>query len=331
MKSPTALTTLALLLVGCASAPPLQVTYAPPVDESKLAKQGAAAADAAPATPPPEIKFDTPMDTVDPQDASAATPQDMVNQKTAAMTVGPTLRSFDGGPVVYPFVDGRMYQIFTAPGQQTHITLEPGEQVLGQPVTGDNNSFIMTNILGKDKGQPVTNLFVMAKTPGKTTNVTILTDKRTYTFVLSSYAHTYMPIVKFSYSYDTMMQGFDANGVPTADGSASPAGQAIYVYTRIENMDFNYAIVPRTINKPAWAPTVVFSDGHSVYLQYASARGAAYAPVLFAMDANNKPKIMNYRVRGLFYICDEAANIDHFQLILDKNDGNIIDIFKRHA
>ena len=319
------LISLPILFLSCLTPPPVIVKYPSPIQELPAATAAAPSKPVKAATPPPEVDYETHPDATD-EPVPQADSEKIVDAATAEMTVGPTKRTYDGGAVQYPFVDGRQYKIFSSPGHQTNIVLQPGENILGQPVTGDNSSFIMTNLLGKEGGLPVVNLFVIAKMPGRTTNVTVLTDRRTYRFILSSYSATYMPVIKFTYDFDSLVS---FGGQVDAQGKPTPAnGGDVYLYAKIENLDFNYAILPRSINKPAWAPTQVFTDGVSTYMQFASAKGAAFAPIFVVLDEKNKPVIVNYRVKGIFYVIDRV--IERAQILLNKNDGNVIDIIRKH-
>lgn len=310
---------LAVTLFSCASAqPPIIVRYDLQTGRPILANTQKT-------LPPPQITFRKPDDSQPEHSQEGKTPQQLADQNLENTTVKPDFETFSGGPVTYDFVPFRQYQIFVAPNQQTDVILQPGEQIMGKPVMGDNKYFYLTNEFSRVHGQPTVNLFLTATVAGQETNITIITDRRTYRFVVSSYRHTYMPIVQYDYRFE---DGSDLGGSNPAVASSGPYNQnQIFVYAPIDRLDMNYAILAQSINKPAWAPVMVFNDGTRTYIQFPGAKGEAYAPALFALDSSGRPTLVNYTVRGVWYIVDQV--LKKAELVLNKNDGNIITLYRR--
>ena len=61
----------------------------------------------------------------------AADPQVRVDQANGAARMQPTRAGYLNAIQVYPWSEGALYQVYTAPGEITDIALEPGEQLAG--------------------------------------------------------------------------------------------------------------------------------------------------------------------------------------------------------
>jgi hypothetical protein len=68
-----------------------------------------------------------------------------VEQANGAARVQPSRAGYLNAIQVYPFSDGALYQIYSAPGEITDVALEPGEQLVGSgPVAaGDTVRWII--------------------------------------------------------------------------------------------------------------------------------------------------------------------------------------------
>ena len=58
-------------------------------------------------------------------------PKQRVNLANAAARIQPTRRGYLNAVQVYPFAEGALYQVYSAPGQVTDIALQEGEQLVG--------------------------------------------------------------------------------------------------------------------------------------------------------------------------------------------------------
>jgi type IV secretory pathway VirB9-like protein len=58
-------------------------------------------------------------------------PAARVNQANTAARMQPVRNGFINAIQVYPFTQGALYQVYTAPGQITDVALQPGEQLVG--------------------------------------------------------------------------------------------------------------------------------------------------------------------------------------------------------
>ena len=104
---------------------------------------------------------------------------------TRAATEEPDRTSFINAGQVYPFGDGALYHVYTAPGQVTDIALQPGE-ALGAVAAGDTARWVIGDTssgAGEDKR---THVLLKPYAAGLATNLVITTDRRVYHLALTS-------------------------------------------------------------------------------------------------------------------------------------------------
>jgi type IV secretion system protein VirB9 len=244
----------------------------------------------------------------------------LVSSQNRALEVTPKLEFYKGGAVVYPYVVNQVYQIFTAIDHLTNVQLEPGEELVSPPASGNTDVFEVQFSYSQENGRQRPQLYILPYIANRNTTLFINTNKRTYSFMLYSFQNTFMPLVSFTYPME--IQAAIQRQIENAQNND------ITISGKITDMDFNYAIVPHSPSKPRWMPSLVFNDGVKTYIYFPSAVRASYAPVLFEINSKRDRVIVNYRVKGTYYIVDRVLN--HAELILDVNEGNIITI-KRNS
>jgi type IV secretion system protein VirB9 len=243
--------------------------------------------------------------------------QRVVKDKNVSYTVQPTEQTYVGGAVTYNYVPNKTYQLFVQPFHVTDIRLQPGETLVSQPAAGDTTNFVISTGKSFDQNQRVEHVYLKPVYADRETTLTINTDRRTYSFRVKSLKDTYMPIVSFRYPLDERRR---------LQRQAKQQNQSITVAGDVTSFDFGYEIIPNDAHKPAWTPSVVFTDGKRTYLQFHSAHRASYAPVLFAIGDNGERQIINYQVRGDYFVASRV--IEHAELVMDANEGNIVTIIR---
>jgi type IV secretion system protein VirB9 len=106
-----------------------------------------------------------------------------------------------------------------------------------------------------------------------------------------------------------------------ADG-ASPA-QVASVQSGLspDDLHFRYAI---SGDNPPWKPLRAFDDGTHVYIEFPAAIAQGEAPPLFVKGADGASNLVNYRVRGNFYIVDQL--FDGAELRLGQDHQQVVRI-----
>ena len=323
----------ALFLNSCATQQPLVVSFPQgqgqkatvtyPKGQSGPQPANPYPTETAPAPAPqtvqiPLTQYNIP-DTASTSDKKPTTNQsrELVADANTRFVVHPRTEDYQGGAVIYPYLPDHVYQLFTAPLQLTDIELEPGEHIVSPPASGDTANFLVATSYNEDNGKRREHVFVKPIYAGKHTTIVINTDRRTYILAVYSFETTFMPLVSFQYPLELAQQQQQQLTRQTAQ---------LPIAGSVSDLDFNYRIIPHTLSLPAWAPSIVFTDGTKTYIDFPSAERAAYAPVLFAIDRKGKRTLVNYRVEGTYYVVDQV--LERAELALNTNDGNVITIMR---
>lgn len=223
-------------------------------------------------------------------------PTARVNQANAAARVQPVRAGFINAVQVYPFSGGALYQVYTAPGEITDIALQDGEKLVGTgPVAaGDTVRWIIGDTESGAGATKKIHILVKPTRPDLTTNLVINTDRRTYLLELRSTEKTYMASVSWQYPEDALIalkrQNKDAE-------AAAPIASGI----DIAALNFRYSIEGDT---PSWKPLRAFDDGQKVYIEFPAGIRQGEMPPLFVIGPAGGSELVNYRVRGNYYVVD---------------------------
>jgi type IV secretion system protein VirB9 len=69
----------------------------------------------------------------------------------------------------------------------------------------------------------------------------------------------------------------------------------------LDNLRFRYVI---TGDDPPWRPLRAFDDGNKVYIEFPARIDQGEAPPLFVVGTDGDSDLVNYRVRGNYYVVD---------------------------
>jgi type IV secretion system protein VirB9 len=226
-------------------------------------------------------------------------PAQRVELANAAARVQPTRRGYLNAVQVYPFAEGALYQVYSAPGQVTDVALQEGEQLAGSgPVAaGDTVRWIIGDAESGVATAKKVHILVKPTRPDLLTNLVINTDRRTYHLELRSTEKTYMASVSWLYPQDELIALRRQNAVADA---AAPVAAAFDV----NSLRFRYAIEG---DSPPWRPVRAFDDGKKVYVEFPAGIGQGEMPPLFIVGPEGKTsELVNYRVRGRHMIVDRT-------------------------
>lgn len=235
--------------------------------------------------------------------AKPASPVSAITQGAKAARVEPSADGYINAVQVYPYTEGALYQLYTSPGQVSDIALQPGEQLVSVSA-GDTVRWVVGDTVSGAGPAARAHVLVKPVGAGLTTNLMIATDRRTYHLELTSLETSYMAALSWRYPADDLAQ-------LTARKTRAEAADAAILAPdlRLEDLNFSYRIEGA---KPAWRPVRVFDDGRQVFIQMPDTLAATDAPPLFVLGPRGETQLVNYRVRGSFYIVDylfEAAEL----------------------
>lgn len=203
----------------------------------------------------------------------------------------------------YPFAKGALYQLYAAPGHVTDISLEPGES-LKSVSAGDTVRWVIGDSLSGSGATAQVHILVKPIEAGLATNLVIITDRRSYHLELKSLAQTYMAALGWSYPHSEIQKLKQRNIIARAGQNSSVSSDL-----NLDELNFAYVL---TGDNPDWRPYRAFDDGKKVYIEFPRDIITGEAPPLFVLGTKGQVELVNYRMRGRYYVVDrlfEAAEL----------------------
>jgi type IV secretion system protein VirB9 len=127
---------------------------------------------------------------------------------------------------------------------------------------------------------------------GLSTNLIIMTDRRVYHVELRSVSGPAMAAVSWRYPDDLTLSG--------VGGQIDQRLEEVASGVPAEGLNFRYRI---SGDRTDWRPLRAFDDGRRVFIQMPEGMEATDAPPLFVVGESG-PELVNYRMRGRFYVVD---------------------------
>jgi type IV secretion system protein VirB9 len=230
-----------------------------------------------------------------------------------AATEEPATRAFVNAAQVYQYSDGTIYQVYTAPGAVTDIALQPGEALVSV-AAGDTVRWVIGDTTSGSGADKRTHVLAKPFASGLATNLLVTTDRRAYHLQLTATANTAMAAVSWTYPADVLIALHHAAEQAAA---AAPVSDGLSVDT----LHFNYAV---SGDQPTWRPLRAFDDGKQTFIEFPASIAVGEAPPLFVIGPTGDAELVNYRVRGRFYVVDRI--FDHAELRLGTRKQQIVRI-----
>jgi P-type conjugative transfer protein VirB9 len=197
------------------------------------------------------------------------------------------------------------YLVLTKPKAVTHLQFA-ADEVIQSVAAGDTANWELTPTKNRR------NLFIKPKFDEQETSMTVLTDLRTYQFVLRSTGDGKKWYQRVNWLYGSeLVMNIDAAASDSAPASSSaiPASQpasaeiravgdpaANAVGLRPDSLRFTYEI---TGDAP-FKPTVVFDDGRFMYFRMPPA--LQELPALFAVIEGKDFSLVNFEIKGEYIV-----------------------------
>ncbi len=247
-------------------------------------------------------------------------PFEAIEQANASASIEPNSSNYLNAIQVYPYTPGSLYQVYCAPQQVTDIALQPGEE-LTSVSAGDTIRWIVGDTVSGAIGGDQVHILVKPTKPSLATNLVITTTKRTYYLELHSYKDTYMAAVSWRYPREAL--GLRGVKKITRRAKTKTAATVSKPNLSIDNLNFRYEIKG---DNPHWRPLRAFDDGHKVFIQFPERLDQGEAPPLFVMGRKGKSQLVNYRVKGSYYIVDRLFKTA--ELRLGEKDQDVVRIVR---
>jgi type IV secretion system protein TrbG len=259
------------------------------------------------ATPPPSISVAIPKRRHAHRPVSTALHRVAVANRDA--TREPARQGFINANQVYAWNDGAIYQAYTAPGAVTDIALQPGENLIAV-ASGDTVRWVIGDTTSGSGADKRTHILVKPFASGLATNLVITTDRRSYHLQLASTARTAMAALSWTYPQDALIA---LKRSATEADAAAPVASGL----AIDALNFGYAISGDT---PSWRPLRAFDDGRQTFIEFPATIAVGEAPPLFVIGREGTAELVNYRMRGRFYVVDRLFDVAELRLGLKKQD-----------
>lgn len=295
MKNCMCMIALSLLLAACAQKkePAPQINY----DQESfkqavvLKEEEPIAEDEAPKQVFPQAKEDN------------RAPSTRVEAANRAALQEPTAHRYVNAAQIYEYIDGAVYRLYAAPEQVSDVALQPGE-TLSAVSAGDTVQWAIGDTASGEGVARRVHILVKPHAAGLKTNLVIITNRRSYHLQLDSLARTAMAMVAWTYPQDEMA---------AARRKAQEAAWAREAEAVIDtaNANFRYGITGDTA---PWRPVRAFDNGSKVYIEFPNRIDQGEAPPLFVVGHDGSSELVNYRMRGNYYIVDRlfgAAELRH--------------------
>jgi type IV secretion system protein VirB9 len=242
-------------------------------------------------------------------------------QARSSSTQIPELNGYVNAVMVYNYEPGEVYRVDTSPDYVTSIMLEKGESLISK-AAGDTERWLLGNtIMGAGNDQQVL-ILLKPIAPDIHTNVVLTTSKRVYFLDVFSHAGDgYQSGISWTYPDEQLAQ-MAAQTQAANQSSDDNVGAGL----SISDLNFNYQMKTVQGSRPDWFPIQVFDDGNKTYIRFPNNLGTMDAPPLFIMEDNNQADLVNYRVKGSYYIVDRL--FDRAQLRFGQAPQTIVEIDK---
>jgi type IV secretion system protein VirB9 len=204
---------------------------------------------------------------------------------------------------VYPWVEGALYRLYTAPEDVSDIALQPGEALVSI-AAGDTARWVIGDTTSGAGAARRVHVLAKPTSAGLATNLVITTDRRVYHIALESHAGDAMASISWTYPDDVLLAVRHAE---TAAAEGRPVAEGLDV----ERLSFGYRIEG---DDPPWRPLRAFDDGSRVFIEFPPALGTGEAPPLFVRAEDGASELVNYRVRGRYYVVDRLFSVAELRL-----------------
>lgn len=226
-----------------------------------------------------------------------------VGAANAAATLEPSRQTFVNAGAVFPFSEATLYHVYAAPERVTDIALQAGE-TLTAIASGDTARWVIGDTTSGSGGAKRTHILVKPFSSALSTNLVVTTDRRTYHLSLTSRPVEAMAAVEWTYPQDALM------AIKRAAAEAEAAAP-VAAGLDLDQMHFGYGI---SGDRPPWRPLRAFDDGRQTFIEFPASLEVGEAPPLFLVDAKGEAQLVNYRLRGRFYVVDRLFDAAELRL-----------------
>lgn len=208
------------------------------------------------------------------------------------------------GFVRFPYGE-RQPILYCKPLRVCDIQLQAGESVLNIAL-GDSERWIASKMESGPADGREPHVIVKPTEFDISTNLVITTDRRVYHLGLISTQEEkggYFRSVRFYYPQETVQRWADA-AASARDSLLDEREREVVRLPLVnpEGLNFAYRIEG---DRVPWRPVQAFDDGTRVFIQMPGAMRVTEAPALFVRTDGEDQALVNYRLRGRYFVVDK--------------------------
>lgn len=244
-------------------------------------------------------------------------PTQAIREGRTSALIEPSVDGYVNAIQVYPYTEGALYRLYASPGQVSDVALQPGEDLVSVSA-GDTVRWVVGDTISGSGATARAHVLVKPISSGIRTNLMIATDRRTYHLELESVDGGYMAALSWRYPADELAGLTARNDRAIARNTGS-----IERGLTLEGLSFDYRM---SGDSPDWKPVRVFDDGRQVFIQMPEDIATTDMPPLFVLGADGDAELVNYRVRGNYYVVDRLFRAA--ELRLGERNQTVVRIFR---
>lgn len=237
--------------------------------------------------------------------SSSASPRETIAKGREGALIEPSIDGYVNAIQIYPYTEGALYRLYASPGQVSDVALQPGEALVSVSA-GDTVRWVVGDTISGAGASSRAHVLVKPISSGIRTNLMIATNRRTYHLELESVTSGYMAALSWRYPADELA-GLTARN----DRALAIEAGSIERGLTLEGLNFDYRM---TGDNPAWKPVRVFDDGRQVFIRMPENIAATDMPPLFVLGEGGDAELVNYRVRGSYYVVDRLFRAAELRL-----------------
>ena len=232
-------------------------------------------------------------------------PAQAIREGRTSALIEPSVDGYVNAIQVYPYTEGALYRLYASPGQVSDVALQPGEELVSVSA-GDTVRWVVGDTISGSGNTARAHVLVKPISSGIRTNLMIATNRRTYHLELESVEGGYMAALSWRYPADELA-GLTARNERAISRDAGSIESGL----TLEGLNFDYRL---SGDSPDWKPVRVFDDGRQVFIQMPEDIATTDMPPLFVLGADGDAELVNYRVRGNYYVVDRLFRAAELRL-----------------
>ena len=234
-----------------------------------------------------------------------ASPRETIATGRKDALIEPSVGGYVNAIQVYPYTEGALYRLYASPGQISDVALQLGEELVSVSA-GDTVRWVVGDTISGSGPTARAHVLVKPISAGIRTNLMIATDRRTYHLEMESVDSGYMAALSWHYPADELA-GLAARNQRAMARDASSVQRSLM----LEGLNFDYQI---SGDRPDWKPVRAFDDGRQVFIQMPRHISTTDMPPLFVLGTDGDAELVNYRVRGHYYVVDRLFRAAELRL-----------------